>query len=146
MDNAKDDDKGLFSSALSFLKGRKDKDDDDDIDEGKMQKHYDKVYQNRPESNQDSNSLGAAAAMHAFQMFNSSDNKSSKSSGGQSKLLGMALKEASNLFDSQSKQGNVQPGVDKQSVMNSASRMALKLFLKNQGGGGGLLSMASKFM
>ena len=145
--SSKDDDKGFFSSALSLLKGRKDKDDDDDIDEGRMQKQHDKVYQSRPESNQDSNSLGAAAAMHAFQMFNGGDDKSSKSSsGGQSKLLGMAFKEASSLLDKQSSQGNVQSGVDKQSVINSAGKYALKMYLKNQGGGGGLLSMASKFM
>ena len=59
----------------------------------------------------------------------------------------MAFKEASNLFDKQNSQGNVQSGVDKQSVINSAGKYALKMYLKNQGGGsGGLLSMASKFM
>lgn len=39
---------------------------------------------------------------------------------------------------------------DKQSAVNSAAEMALKMYMKNQGGGssgsGGLLSLASKFM
>lgn len=39
---------------------------------------------------------------------------------------------------------------DKQSAINSAAEMALKMYMKNQGGGssgsGGLLSLASKFM
>lgn len=39
---------------------------------------------------------------------------------------------------------------DKQSAVNSAAEIALKMYMKNQGGGssgsGGLLSLASKFM
>lgn len=148
MNNAdKDDDKGFFSSALSFLKGKNKDDDDDDIDEGRIQQQHDKLYQGRPDDKQDSNSLGAAAAMHAFQMFNGGDQKQS-SGGSQNKLLGMAFKEASNLFENQNNQGNVQGGVDKQSVINSAGKYALKMYLKNGAGGGssGLLGMASKFL
>lgn len=39
---------------------------------------------------------------------------------------------------------------DKQSAVNSAAEMALKMYMKNQGGGssggGGLMSLASKFL
>lgn len=142
----KDEDKGFFKSALSFLKG-KGKDDDEDIDEGRIQQQHDKIYQGRPDNKQDSNSLGAAAAMHAFQMFNSGDNKN-QSGGSQNKLLGMAFSEASSLFDKQNSSGNVASNTSKESVIQSAGKYALKMYLKNGAGGGssGLLSMASKFL
>ncbi len=61
--------------------------------------------------------------------------------------------QASRLFDEQSAQGKVEPGADKQSVVNDAAKMALKMYLKSQGGAGGagggpggLLGMASKFL
>jgi hypothetical protein len=60
-----------------------------------------------------------------------------------------AMQEASKLFDQQSSAGNVQGGVDKQSAINSAAKMALQMYLKSQGGGGGgasgLMGLASKF-
>ena len=37
-------------------------------------------------------------------------------------------------------------GADKQSAVNSAGKMALKMYMQSQGGGGGLMGMASKFM
>jgi hypothetical protein len=107
-----DEDKSFFSSALSFLNNKKD--DDDDIDEGRMQQKHDEVYQGRPNERQDSDSLGAAAAMHAFQMFSGGSGK--QSGGSQNDFIGMAFREASNLFEKQNSQGNVQSGVDKQSV------------------------------
>lgn len=67
-------------------------------------------------------------------------------SGGQSQMISMAMSEASKLFDQQSSQGNVQGGTDKQSAINSAAKMALQMYMKSQGGGGGgLMSLASKF-
>ena len=69
--------------------------------------------------------------------------------GGQNQFIGMAMGEAGKLFDSQSAQGNVAPGTDKQGAINSAAKMALQMYMKSQGGGsggGGLMSLASKFM
>jgi len=46
----------------------------------------------------------------------------------------------------------IQQSGDKQSAVNSAAEMALKMYMQSQGGGssgggmGGLMSMASKFM
>lgn len=84
--------------------------------------------------------------------------------------VGMAMKEAAQLFDKQSASGNVAPGANKQDAVSSAAQMALKMFLKSEMGGssggggamgmlggmmgggggssgaGGLLSMASKFL
>lgn len=41
-------------------------------------------------------------------------------------MIGLAMSEASRLFDQQSSQGNVASGTDKQSVVNTAAKMALK--------------------
>ena len=70
------------------------------------------------------------------------------SGGSQSQMIGMAMSEASNLFDKQSGMGNVQGGTDKQSAVNMAAKMALQMYMKSQGGGSGasgLMSLASKF-
>ena len=70
----------------------------------------------------------------------------SSGSGGQSQLIGMAMSEASKLFDQQSGMGNVQNSTDKQSAVNQAAKMALQMYMKSQGGGAsGLMGLASKF-
>jgi hypothetical protein len=67
--------------------------------------------------------------------------------GSQNQFVGMAMSEASKLWDQQSSQGQVAPGADKQSAINSAAKMALSMYMKGQGGGsGGLMGLASKFM
>jgi hypothetical protein len=85
--------------------------------------------------------------MHAFQMFNGGGGKQS-SGGSQNQLLGMAFKEASNLFEQQNSSGNVASNTSKESVIQAAGKYALKMYLKNGAGGGssGLLGMASKFL
>ncbi len=56
------------------------------------------------------------------------------------------------LFEQQSSQGRVSDGSSKESVVQEAGEMALKMYLKSQGGGGGgggissLMGMASKFL
>lgn len=75
----------------------------------------------------------------------------SSSSSSQNAFIGMAMGQASQLFDQQSRAGKVDPGADKQSVVNSAAKMALKMYLKggSDGGGagpGGLMGMAARFM
>ena len=70
--------------------------------------------------------------------------------GSQNQFVGIAMSEASKLFDQKSSQGQVAPGTDKQSAINSAAKMALSMYMKSQGGGSGgaagLMSLASKFM
>ncbi|KAL8968281.1 MAG: hypothetical protein Q9197_004961, partial [Variospora fuerteventurae] len=71
------------------------------------------------------------------------------SSSSQNAFIGMAMGQASQLFDQQSRAGKVDPGADKQSVVNSAAKMALKMYLKGGSGGagpGGLMGMAARFM
>ncbi|RMZ83955.1 hypothetical protein DV737_g1312, partial [Chaetothyriales sp. CBS 132003] len=135
----------LFSSALSFLKqGGASGSGSGNIDQ--LQQNHDQVYNNSGGNQQHSASaLGGAAALQALKSFTGG---SSSGQGGQSALIGMAMSQASSLFDQQSSQGNVQAGASKQSVVNEAAQAALGMYLKNQGGGsgiGGLLSLASKF-
>lgn len=72
--------------------------------------------------------------------------------GGQNEFVGMAMAQASKLFDQQSGQGNLQQGASKQSAITEAGEMALKMYMGGGGGGGsgggmgGLMGMASKFL
>ena len=94
--------------------------------------------------------MGSAAAMQALKMFTGGGGGGGSSQGGNSQnaFIGMAMGQASKLFDQQSSQGQVAPGADKQSAINSAAKMALSMYMKGQGGGGsgGLMGLASKFM
>lgn len=142
---------------MSFLNGNKHDIENERVDEDRLQQSHDKLYNQGGGSQQhDSQSLGAGAAMQAFKMFSGGSGSSGQSSGGggQAQMISMAMQEASKLFDKQNAQGNVAGGTDKQSVINSAAKMALQMYMKNgmgggggsSGGLGGLMSMASQFM
>lgn len=98
-------DSSLFSTALGLLSGKKQSLKDEDLDEDDAVNQHRKFYGG---SGSDSghqateSNLGAAAAMQALKMFNSSsgEGKSSKS-----QFLGLAMAQASKLFDEQSAQG-----------------------------------------
>ena len=91
-----------------------------------------------------------ATAMQALKMFSGGQSGNSQSGNSQNAFVGMAMAEASKLFDSQASQGNVASGASKESAIQQAGEMALKMYMKSQGGGGGgasgLLGLASKFM
>jgi hypothetical protein len=93
--------------------------------------------------------MGGAAAMQALKMFTGGGQ--SQGSGGQNQFVGMAMGQASKLFDSQSAAGNTQPNASKQDAISSAAQMAMKMYMSGGSGGsgggglGGLESMASKF-
>ena len=151
-----EEDGGLFSHAMSFLNKKKD-DDDDDIDEQQMVGAHQQVYGDQSTSRpHDTNALGAGAAMQALKMFTGGGAGAGGmgSHGGgnsQSQFIGLAMAQAGKLFDQQQGQGNVASGADKQSAVNTAAKMALKLYMKSegQGGGGGpggLMGLAGKFM
>ena len=56
--------------------------------------------------------MGGAAAMQALKMFTGGGGgggQQSQGGGGQSQFLGMAMGQASKLFDSQSAAGNTNP-------------------------------------
>lgn len=93
--------------------------------------------------------------MQALKMFSggSSGGSSGGHGGAQNQFVGMAMGQAAKLFDQQSANGNVQGGATKQSAVESAAKMALQMYLKSEksgggatSGGGGLMSLASKFL
>ncbi|KAF8338248.1 uncharacterized protein EI90DRAFT_3144414 [Cantharellus anzutake] len=152
----------LFSKGLAFVKTQLGG-NNHDIDEERLIKHHDEVY-NKGNTSLDASSLGSAAALQAFKQFVSSDDHSSssghKSGGGggggsgstQSKLVGLAMAEASKLFE---KSGGAASG-GKQDAVNGAATTVLKLLIKskfshaiggsNSGGLGQLAGLAGKFL
>ena len=107
--------------------------------------------------------------MQALKMFTSGQGAAQASTGAggaQNAFVGMAMGEAAKLFDSQSSQGNtvrtswvdhilghrlilvLQGGASKQDVVAQAGQMAMKMFLKSEmgGSGGGIMSLAGKFL
>ncbi|KAL2291918.1 hypothetical protein FJTKL_12066 [Diaporthe vaccinii] len=99
----------------------------------------------------DSSSMGNAAALQALKMFTGGDSNAGSS---KSEFIGLAMAEASKLFEQQSAAGKVSSDTSKESAVQQAGEMALKMYLKSKTGGGesggggssGLLSLASKFM
>lgn len=90
-------------------------------------------------------SMGNAAALQAMKMF--SGGSSSSSGSTQSEFIGLAMSEAIKLFEQQSSAGNVGSGASKESAVQQAGEMALKMYMKSQGqSSGGFMGMASKFM
>jgi len=95
----------------------------------------------------DSGSMGTAAAMQAMKMFTGGGG----GGGGQNEFIGMAMAQASKLFEQQSAQGNVASGESKESAVQKAGEMAMKFYMKNQLSGGssgvsGIMGMAQKFL
>lgn len=100
--------------------------------------------------------MGNAAALQALKMFTGGGGDGGSSSAGSSKseFIGLAMAEASKLFEQQSAAGKVSSDTSKESAVQQAGEMALKMYLKSKTGGGGsggggssgLLSLASKFM
>jgi hypothetical protein len=74
-----------------------------------------------------SGSMGAAAAMQALKMFTGGQSGNSQGGNSQNAFIGMAMGQASKLFDEQSNQGNVSDGASKESAVQKAGEMALKM-------------------
>ncbi len=94
--------------------------------------------------------MGSAAAIQALKMFSGGGSGNTQQGNSQNAFIGMAMAEASKLFDNQSQQGNTS-GASKESTIQQAGEMALKMYMKSQGGGSGggassLLGLASKFL
>ncbi|KAL2216524.1 hypothetical protein M432DRAFT_66524 [Thermoascus aurantiacus ATCC 26904] len=170
-DNDDEDERetSLFAEAISFLKQNKgrffppDKDNGHDIDEGKMIGAHQALYGSGSGSSgssgeegktHDASSLGMGAALQALKLFTSGEADNSQGHSGRSakdKLIGLAMAQAGKLWEEQHGSGKV--STDKQSAINAAAEMALKMYLKSRGSGhdgtggpGGLLSLASKFL
>ncbi|KAL1969225.1 hypothetical protein VTN77DRAFT_479 [Rasamsonia byssochlamydoides] len=139
----------LFGEALNFLQQNMGRFSNEEIDESHMVSAHQSLYggAGQPGRTHDSNTLGAGAAMQALKLF---------TSGGSSgvdvnELIGLAMAQASKLWEQQSSSGTVVG--DKQSAVNKAAELAFKMFMKGQGSGlggtggpAGLLGLASKFL
>ncbi|KAG9921492.1 hypothetical protein KCV02_g11138, partial [Aureobasidium melanogenum] len=143
-------DSNLFSNALGMLSGHKAQQGDIDEDDAmrQHQQFYGGAGQPHPAS---SGSMGSAAAMQALKMFNQGGGSSGNGPQSQNDFIGLAMSQAAKLFDQQSSQGNVHQSASKQDAISSAAQMALKMYMKSQGGGGGssasgLMGLMSKFM
>ncbi|KAG9997271.1 hypothetical protein KCU78_g17030, partial [Aureobasidium melanogenum] len=145
-------DSNLFSNALGMLSGHKAQQEDVDEDDAmrQHQQFYGGAGQPHPAS---SGSMGSAAAMQALKMFNQGGGSSGSGNApkSQNDFIGLAMSQAAKLFDQQSSQGNVHQSASKQDAISSAAQMALKMYMKSQGGGGGssgsgLMGLMSKFM
>ncbi|EAS30016.3 uncharacterized protein CIMG_08762 [Coccidioides immitis RS] len=143
-DDEDDEESGFFKKALSFISEHKDRFGQEDIDEQQVVGAHQALYgggqqqqqQQQAERKHDADFLGNGAALQALKMFTSGEGQQSQTGGhDQNKLIGLAMAQAGKLWDQQNQQGNV--ATDKQSVINSAAKMALKMYLKNQAGGGG---------
>ncbi|KAJ5118071.1 hypothetical protein N7448_004282 [Penicillium atrosanguineum] len=141
----------LFSNALSFIQGRASSAGSGEIDERHAVQAHQAMYNGGNDEGQthDSSTVGAGAAMQALKMFTGGGS----SDGGmdKNKLIGMAMSQAGKLWDEKSGNGANMSG-DKQSAINNAAEMALKMYMKSgggiggTGGAGGLMSLASKFL
>lgn len=150
------DEEGMFSSVLNHLKGNQSRISEGDVDEQGMVSAHQSMYGNQSGGGHGSETVGAGAAMQAFKMFTGSGQGSGSGGGGggggQNAFVGMAMGQASKLFDQQSSQGNLDPSASKESAVQKAGEMAFKMYMKGQmgaggsGGTGGLMSMASKFL
>ncbi|KAK3341474.1 hypothetical protein B0T25DRAFT_616783 [Lasiosphaeria hispida] len=156
------EDSSYFSSILGELGQRKHQVAQEDIDEEDAVSSHKAFFGSSPTPEATSSSMGSAAALQALKLFTSSSETHQPQS--QSAFIGLAMSQASKLFDQQASAGNVAASVDKQSAVMKAGEMALKMYLKSQaghGGGlagagtssgsgsgslGGLLSLASKYV
>ena len=85
--------------------------------------------------------------MQALKMFSGGQGGGQAGGNQQNQFVGMAMGQAAKLFDQQSAGGNVHPDASKQDAVSGAAQTAMKMYMQSQmGSGGGLMSLASKFM
>ncbi|KAL6701750.1 hypothetical protein J3F84DRAFT_343286 [Trichoderma pleuroticola] len=135
----------IFSNVISSLGQQKSHLANSDLDEQDAIRKHQETYEQGAD-NLSSGSLGSAAALQALKKFTQGETGGNQSQGA---FLGLALSEASKLFDSKAADGKVASDASKESAIQQAGEMALKMYLKSQGGGqqgpSGLLGIASKF-
>ncbi|KAI0474764.1 hypothetical protein F4859DRAFT_521813 [Xylaria cf. heliscus] len=147
-------DTDLFSTLLGALGQKKQRLADEDIDEDEAVRTHKKYFQGEDDDKDaDDRSMGSAAAMQALKMFTGGESGNSGKTSGQGAFVALAMAEASKLFDKKASQGKVSSDSSKESAVMQAGEMALKMYMKSQGGqhssssgASGLLGLASKFM
>lgn len=144
---------GMLSAAMGHIQSNVSP--NSSVDEKSAEQAHNQAYNQGNAGGLDAQSMGAAAAIQAFKSF-ASGNAGGQEQGQQSmisKLIGMALAEASKLFN---KAGGAQGGSE-QDVLNSAGSTVMKLLVQNQvqgalsgqcgsAGAAQLMGLASKFL
>ncbi|KAI6708556.1 hypothetical protein JHW43_008912 [Diplocarpon mali] len=144
-------DLSIFSSVLSSLGQKKQDIGNSKLNEQDAVQSHQQYFGSGSSGQQaNSSSMGSAAAMQALKYFTGGGSGTSQQGNSQNAFIGMAMAEASKLFDNQSSQGNTSNS-SKESTIQQAGEMALKMYLKSNsgvsgGGASGLLGLASKFM
>jgi len=134
----------LFSTIAGAIGQKKSSLQNEDLDEDYAVKKHKQNYKDDDDDDADEKSLGAAAAIQALKMFNQGETGEKQSKGA---FLGLAMSEASKLFDDKASKGKVGSNTSKENVIQSAGEMAMKMYFKSQGQQqGGLMGLASKFM
>ncbi|KAG8927163.1 hypothetical protein FRC02_008432 [Tulasnella sp. 418] len=122
-------DSDLFSQALSFAKTLS-KPAEDPLDEEKIVKTHEKVYDKDQGKSVPASDIGSAAAMQVLKQFVGGDSKQKEQSHGgggfQNKLIAAAMGEAAKRFDSS---GGAAQGT-KQDAVNSAAATIMKLLIQ----------------
>ncbi|KAI0415926.1 hypothetical protein F5X98DRAFT_345319 [Xylaria grammica] len=142
----------LFSNLLGALGQKKQRLAEEDVDEDEAVRTHKKYYQDDEDHDADDQSIGSASAVQALKLFTSGESGNTAKSSSQSAFVALAMAEASKLFDKKASQGKVSGGSSKESAVMQAGEMALKMYMKSQGGGqsssasSGVLGLASKFL
>ncbi|KAI2622542.1 hypothetical protein GGR54DRAFT_68623 [Hypoxylon sp. NC1633] len=145
-------DTDLFSGLLGALTQKKQSLASEDVDEDDAVKQHKRFFERDDDNDNsaDDRSMGSAAAMQALKMFSGGQAGGSSGNSSQGAFVGLAMAEASKLFDQKASQGKVSGDSSKESAVMQAGEMALKMYMKSQGGGGSsgssLMGLASKFL
>ncbi|KAK5992676.1 hypothetical protein PT974_06091 [Cladobotryum mycophilum] len=137
----------FFSSIISSISSKKGRLAEEDIDEQDAIRKHQQAYGDSDHQSDD-RGLGAAAALQALKKFTSGGSETQKPQPqSQSAFLALAMSEASKLFDDKASQGKVQSGSSKESAVQQAGELAMKMYFKSQGQKqGGLAGLASQFI
>jgi len=169
------EDPSFFQTALQGVLNKHPVPQGDDYDESEVPEHHRPVRQEEadsaervhreiyeqgggaPQSHHSAEDVGQAAALHAFQLHKQQQQQRQQEDqeegggggggggGGMQDFMGMAMGEATNLFNAGGGQG------DKMAMVQSAAMMAMKIYMSQQqqsdgGGGGGLGGMLGGLM
>ncbi len=108
-------DSSIFSNALGMLSGNKQNLQHEPLNEQEAVQAHQSLYGGGGSSSASSGMVGSAAAMQALKMFGGGGGSSNfgqsggmhSGGGAQNQFVGMAMAQASKLFDQQSSSGNV---------------------------------------
>ncbi|KAI1434089.1 hypothetical protein GGR50DRAFT_664783 [Xylaria sp. CBS 124048] len=150
----KSGDANLFSNMLGALGRKKQSLAGEDVDEAEAVRSHKQYYSEGGNDGYeaDDRSMGSAAAMQALKMFIGGQSGNTAEQSSQGAFVGLAMAEASKLFDHRASQGTVSSSSTKESAVMEAGEMALKMYMKSQGtgvsgsGASNLMGLASKFL